>query len=84
MKKFFQRGVDFFADLLTIIIQQNLEVSKYMDKEFSKGFLHDMGELLEMCVENETDNVILTFMINDIELKTDITFSIAHKNDLKN
>lgn len=55
-----------------------------MDKEFSKGFLHDMGELLEMCVENETDNVILTFMINDIELKTDITFSIAHKNDLKN
>lgn len=55
-----------------------------MDKEFSKDFLHDMSELLESCVENGTDNVILTFMINGIELKIDITFSIAHKNDLKN
>ena len=55
-----------------------------MDKEFSKDFLHDMSWLLERCVETGTDSVILTFMINGIELKIDITFSITHKNDLKN
>lgn len=46
-----------------------------MDKEFSEGFLHDMADLLEYCVENKTDSLELHFNINGNELKVDITFS---------
>lgn len=32
-----------------------------MDKDFSEGFMLDIADLLECCVENNTDNVDLIF-----------------------
>lgn len=48
-----------------------------MDKEFTEGFMHDLADLLESCMKNKTDNVDLTFDINNVNLCVNITFSIA-------
>lgn len=47
-----------------------------MDKKFSEGFLHDIVDLMEMCKENNTDNVDLTYSFDDYELNVNITFSV--------
>ncbi len=39
-----------------------------MDKDFSEGFMLDIADLLECCVENNTDNVDLIFTFRDKEL----------------
>lgn len=52
-----------------------------MDKEFSEGFLYDVADLLEACMENETDNIDLIFDCNGTKLKMDITFSILDKQN---
>lgn len=46
-----------------------------MDKDFSKGFMHDIADLLEYCAENNTDNVDLIFCFGDKELSVNIAFS---------
>ena len=47
--------------------------------EFSNGFIQDMASLLEMCMENETDNLEVEFDFNGTKLNVDITFSIGEK-----
>lgn len=47
-----------------------------MDKDFSEGFMHDIADLLENCMENNTDNVDLKFNFEDLELNVNLTFSI--------
>lgn len=47
-----------------------------MDKDFSEGFMRDIADLLEYCVENKTDSLELNFDINGTELQVDIAFSI--------
>ena len=47
-----------------------------MDKKFSEGFMHDIGYLLGMCMEGNTDTVELDFDINGNQLNVEITFSI--------
>lgn len=47
-----------------------------MDKEFSEGFMQDIADLLEFCLENKTDGMELCFDINGNALKIDITFEI--------
>lgn len=51
-----------------------------MDKKFTEGFMHDMGDLLQFCVENKTDNIDLEFVINGNKLKINITFSVNDVN----
>ena len=51
-----------------------------MDKNFSNGFMQDIADLLEACMENKTDNVDLDFEINGIHLGVNITFSIRKPN----
>ena len=46
-----------------------------MDKDFSKGFMYDVADLLEYCAENNTDNVDLIFTFGDKELSVNIAFS---------
>lgn len=48
-----------------------------MDKEFSEGFMHDIADLLELCMKNKTDNVDLNFDIDDKTLGVNITFSVT-------
>ena len=48
-----------------------------MNKEFAEGFMKNLGDLLEYCVENNTDSLELDFDINGKPLKVDITFSIG-------
>ena len=53
-----------------------------MNKEFSEGFLHDMADLMDLCVKNETDTTSLMFDFNGTLLNVDITFSIVeNQND---
>lgn len=47
-----------------------------MNKDFSKGFMHDIADLLDCCMENETDHLELDFDFNGKVLKVDITFSV--------
>lgn len=49
---------------------------KDMDKEFSDGFMQDLGDLLELCMKNKTDSVELDFDYSGKHLKVDITFSV--------
>ena len=48
-----------------------------MNKDFSEGFMHDIADLLEYCVENKTDSLELNFEINGTKLQVDIAFSIG-------
>ena len=50
-------------------------------KDFSEGFMHDIADLLKVCMENQTDNVGLTFEINGNVLDLDITFSVRKENE---
>lgn len=47
-----------------------------MDKEFSNGFMQDIADLLEFCLETKQDNVELFFNVNDSTLKINIAFEI--------
>ena len=46
------------------------------DKEFSEGFLHDIADLLEMCSNENTDNIAISIPINNNVLNIDLTFSV--------
>lgn len=46
------------------------------DKEFSDGFMQDLADLLQYCMENNTDSVELGFYYNEKRLQVDITFSV--------
>ena len=50
-----------------------------MNKEFSEGFMHDIGYLLGMCMEGNTDTVELDFDINGNQLHIEITFSVKER-----
>lgn len=47
-----------------------------MDKHFSEGFMHDMADLMEVCMKGKTDTVELDFDINRNQLHVEITFSV--------
>ena len=47
-----------------------------MNREFSDGFMQDIAELLELCANNETDGVELTFNIKGKALTLDLTFTV--------
>lgn len=47
-----------------------------MEREFSEGFMHDLADILQFCLENKTDNVDLTFEINGCLLGVNITFTV--------
>jgi len=53
--------------------------TKAEDKTFSEGFMQDIADLLKVCMENQTDNIGLTFEINGNVLDLDITFSVSKK-----
>lgn len=45
-------------------------------KKFSEGFLHDMADLIDLCMENDTDNLEVKIPINGKTLNIEICFSI--------
>lgn len=47
-----------------------------METVFSDGFMQDIANLLEFCLETKRDNVELFFNINDSTLKINIAFEI--------
>jgi hypothetical protein len=55
--------------------------TKKEDKTFSEGFMHDIADLLELCMKNQTDNIGLTFEINGKVLDLDITFSVRKEGE---
>lgn len=46
------------------------------EKEFSEGFMHDIADLLDLCVENGTDNLEIKIPINGKMLNIEICFSV--------
>ena len=47
-----------------------------MIKKFSEGFIQDIADLMELCVENETDNVDLEFEFNGEKLQVSFLFAV--------
>ena len=47
-----------------------------MKTVFSDGFMQDIANLLEFCLETKQDNVDLFFNVNDSTLKINIAFEI--------
>ena len=47
-----------------------------MNKKFSEGFIQGIVDLMELCVENETDNVDLNFEFNGKKLQVSILFDL--------
>lgn len=53
-----------------------------MTKEFSPEFQHYIAELLELCMENQTDSVTITMNYGDKDLDIDMTFRVRpHEED---
>ena len=52
-----------------------------MDNQFSEGFMHDLGKLLEMCCMANTDNLEVDFTINGNRLKVKFVFSIPEDGE---
>jgi len=44
------------------------------EKEFSPEFQDDIADLLEMCVNNHTDCLTITFKNGDYDLDIDMSF----------
>ena len=51
-------------------------------KNFSEGFLHDIADLIDMCIKNDTDNLEVIIPINGKKLKMEICFSIDENSEV--
>ena len=47
-----------------------------MNKEFSPGFQRDIADLLEVCMENQTDSITITMNYGKNDLDIDMTFRV--------
>lgn len=47
-----------------------------MDKKFSEGFIRDLGNILQLCVDGNTDSITLKFEVNGKQLHVDMTFYV--------
>lgn len=47
-----------------------------MNKNFSEGFIHDMADLMQLCVDNNTDNLAIELDINGKTLKIEMSFKV--------
>lgn len=52
------------------------------NKEFSPGFQHDVADLLEMCMDNQTDNITIDMEYPKGILEIDMTFKVIPKNEI--
>lgn len=50
-----------------------------MEKEFSREFQQGIADILEMCMENKTNNCVITLDYGDVELTMKIVFSAKKK-----
>lgn len=50
-----------------------------MEKEFSREFQQGLADILEMCMENKTNNCVITLDYGDAELVVNIIFSAQKK-----
>lgn len=51
-------------------------------KEFSPGFQHDIADLLELCMDNKTDNITIDMEYPKGILEIDMTFKVIPKNEI--
>lgn len=54
-----------------------------MEKEFSREFQQGLADILEMCIENKTDNCVITLDYGDAELTVEIVFSAKKKSEVE-
>lgn len=47
-----------------------------MDKDFSEGFMHDMADLMLICIDHNTDNLAIELDINGKTLEIEISFKV--------
>ena len=51
------------------------------NKEFSPEFQHDIADLLELCIDNKTDNLTIDMAYPNGILEIDMTFRIIPKGN---
>ena len=50
-----------------------------MEKAFSPGFQNDIADLLDLCMENKTDNLTIDLEYPTGVLEVDLTFRVIPK-----
>ena len=53
-----------------------------MEKAFSPGFQHDIAELLDICLENHTDNITIDMQYPSGILEIELTFKVIQKEPM--
>ena len=53
------------------------------NKEFSPEFQRDIADLLEICMENETDNITITMNYGEHDLNIDMTFRVYRHKEVE-
>ena len=53
-----------------------------MEKAFSPGFQHDIADLLDICMENQTDNITIDMEYPSGFLEIDLTFRVKGKEPM--
>lgn len=53
------------------------------NKEFSPGFQKDVVDLLELCMDNKTDNIIIDMKYPKGILEIDMTFKVIPVRSLE-
>lgn len=54
-----------------------------MDKEFSVDFRNDLLDLFEICFNNQTDNITVSFNYDNCTLDIDMTFRVYTKDNIE-
>lgn len=50
-----------------------------MDKEFSHEFMTDLADLIDICMQHNTDNITLEFEINNRLLEVNFGFEVKEQ-----
>ena len=56
--------------------RRKIKMNKETDREFSEGFIRDLGSILQLCADGNTDSITLQFEINGKQLHVDMTFYV--------
>ena len=51
-------------------------MNKETDREFSEGFIRDLGSILQLCADGNTDCITLQFEVNGKQLHVDMKFYV--------
>lgn len=52
-----------------------------VNKEFSNGFIQDLADVINSCIENQTDSATIKFEFDGRILNVEMKFSVDEDNE---